>query len=79
MVSLKSCFFKEESRKAKTPLLFKEGWTRPQENGSVHLNGADGVVRNFFTTPSAPLRKLRNIFLMAQPPLLKKGGESYTT
>jgi len=38
------------------------------------LEGADGVVRNFFTTPSAPLRMLRHNFLMAQPPLLQKEG-----
>ncbi len=41
--------------------------------------GADGVVspRNIssqMTTPSAPLRWLRSIFLMAQPPLLFQEG-----
>src|SRR5882672_11481319 len=44
-------------------------------------NGADGVVaheKRFaeLTTPSAPLRWLRSIFLMAQPPLLSEEGNT---
>ena len=54
------------------------------------FNGADGVVgngtslRNAFgntsaisTTPSAPLRWLRGLFLMAQPPLLYQEGNCH--
>src|SRR5262245_986554 len=57
---------------AHSPLLAKEGWTRPKENAAKHpLIGADGVVVSSYrlfipngfvnrwletTTPSAPLR-----------------------
>src|SRR5215475_10486696 len=53
------------------------------------FNGADGVVQNGTSpkecipkqfvnpsTPSAPLRRLRNILLMPQPPLLYQEGNS---
>ena len=73
------------------PSFAKEGWTRPKENGAKHpLKGADGVVVSSYrlsnpigcdnrwletTTPSAPAKE-RGHFLMAQPPLLREGGES---
>jgi len=73
------------------PSFAKEGWTRPKENVAKHpLKGADGVVvssyrllipNNFVkrwfetTTPSAPIGN-GAIFFMAQPPLLREGGES---
>ncbi len=50
------------------PLLEKEGW-REATGWSVRSNRFAGL-----TTPSAPLRWLRVIFLMAQPPLLFKEG-----
>jgi hypothetical protein len=72
------------------PSFAKEGWTRPKEDAAKHpLKGADGVVVSSYrlfiptcfdnrwletTTPSAPLRN-EAIFFMAQPPLLREGGE----
>ena len=63
------------------PLLCEERWPRHQKYCEASLDGADGVVRaakpySFLelTTPSAPLRWLRSIFLMAQPPLLCEEG-----
>ncbi len=61
-----------------TPLLGKGGVDAPSRNVPVPLKGADGVVRPNFktisferTTPSAPIRGLRDIFLKgaATPPL----------
>ena len=68
----------------------KEGWTRPKEIAAkLPLIGADGVVVSSCrlsnrigcdnrwletTTPSAPVRKWA-IFFMAQPPLVRKGGD----
>ena len=48
---------------------------------SPFRNGADGVVAHTtrfaeLTTPSAPLRLLRGILLMAQPPLLSEEGNN---
>src|SRR5439155_20141671 len=61
--------------------LAKEGWPRHQGKWSRSLGGAAGVVRSTSdnrwlepTTPSAPQRWLRSIFLMAQPPLLLQGN-----
>ena len=63
--------------------LVKEGWTRPQEKcREASLLGADGVVRS--TTDNRWLDQppvcasqlwLREVFLIAQPPLLVQGGE----
>ena len=66
------------SKKA-IPLLLKEGWTRhPANVAKPPFKGADGVVASLSqraTTPSAPIRRLRIIFLdgAATPP--SKGGE----
>ena len=69
-------------RRLHIALLAKEGWTRHQEDAAKRpLKGADGVVAHEprdsqATTPSAPLRWLRPIFLRAQPPLLCKEGNT---
>ena len=65
-----------------SPLLPKEGWTRPKENAAKPpLKGADGVVVSSYRliggSKQLPrLRQLRNgaVFFMAQPPLLRKEG-----
>jgi hypothetical protein len=73
------------------PSFAKEGWTRPKEKAAKHpLKGADGVVVSSYrlsspndlynrwletTTPSAPAKE-RGHFFMAQPPLLREGGDS---
>src|SRR5437762_375580 len=51
---------------AKPPLMERTGWL-------IHAYGVGA------TTPSAPLRWLRDIILMAQPPLLGKEGCSLRT
>src|SRR2546422_10789288 len=68
------------------PVLGEEGWLRHQEDAAKPpYKGADGVVvpDNFtpstftiMTTPSAPLRRLRAFFLLAQPPLLFQEGNT---
>jgi hypothetical protein len=47
---------------AHSPLLIEEGWTRPQKNIAEGILGigADGVVKNGLTTPSARQRWLRS-------------------
>jgi len=65
-------------RRRKSPPL-EEGWTRHQENAAEPplWSGRGGHSRKLFprlTTPSAPLRRLRDIFLQAQPPLLSRRG-----
>src|SRR5207245_10506270 len=71
-------------------LLAKEGWPRHQEDdaeGHQSWRGRGGqsskrvwnAFRNIssqMTTPSAPLRWLRSVFLMSQPPLLILEGHS---
>ena len=75
---------------SRIPLLAKEGWTRPKENAAkLPSIGADGVVVSSYrlfnpngfdkrqletTTPSAPSKEWGH-FLLAQPPLLREGGE----
>ena len=77
--------------KATFPSFAKEGWTRPKENAAKHpLIGADGVVVSSHrlsspigfdnrwpetTTPSAPAKERGHFFFMAQPPLLREGGD----
>ena len=72
------------------PSFAKEGWTRPKENAAQHpLRSGRGscfklplihpervrISRGLKQLPR--LRRLRNgaIFFMAQPPLLREGGE----
>ena len=76
-----------EQRAHGIPSLVKEGWPRHQENRPVPLKGADGVVRSSSnnnrwlerTTPSTPLRWLREIYLLgaATPPLPRRGVYTY--
>jgi hypothetical protein len=86
-----SCFPAESFGHAcRPPPVFKEGWPRDEENGPLPLNSADGVVgkdiakRPYEFPRSGPLvgalreylRQLeRGHLRMAQPPLLKNGGE----
>src|SRR5881394_3276325 len=69
----------------KLPALVKAGWTRHQERCcEASLYGADGAVRSNYRLIGddlnqpprlRELRLLRDIFLIAQPPLLIQGGE----
>ena len=53
------------------PSYFRRGG-RDLKKMDPFLLGADGVVRNnCLTTPAALLMMLRDIFMIAQPPLLK--------
>ncbi len=60
------------------PLLEQEGWTRHQENAAKHpLKGADGVVSSgkYLENDHPVCAALeRELFLMAQPPILFKEG-----
>src|SRR5206468_12490203 len=56
------------------PLLAEEGW-REAPGWSVRRNRVNAGL----TTPSAPLRWLRIIFLVAQPPLLCEEGNALNT
>src|SRR6266850_1922290 len=69
------------------PLLGEEGWLRHQENAAkppYEGRRRGGQSRITFqrqhvpimTTPSAPLRRLRVFFLLAQPPLLFQEGNT---
>src|SRR2546427_1604838 len=68
------------------PLLGEEGWLRHQEDAAKPPYEAqtgwsvpDNVTTSTFTimtTPSAPLRRLRAFFLLAQPPLLFQEGNT---
>ena len=69
---------------SKVPSLAKEGWTRHQENAAKPpLMERTGwfvqrpIIGGFNEPPRLrPIRKLRAIFLRAQPPLLCQGGDS---
>src|SRR5215831_15971740 len=66
------------------PALVKAGWLRPLKKGAKPPQRAqtgrfvqpsdESVVEP--TTPSAPFRWLRDIFLTSRPPRLDQGGES---
>jgi len=77
------------NRRGVFPSFAKEGWTRPKKVLRSLLCGADGVVVSSYrlfipndfdkrwletTTPSAPTTE-RDHFFMAQPPLLREGGD----
>jgi len=82
-------FYDGSYRSAEFPFFAKKGWTRPKEDAAKHPlwsgrgscfklpliypNRLDKRLLET-TTPSAPLRN-GAIFLMAQPPLLRKGGD----
>ncbi len=91
MKSLPSkCVCRTNVEQERIPLLAKERWTRHQEDdaeGHQSWRGRGGqfskrvcnAIRDIsseMTTPSAPQRWLRSIFLMVQPPLLCQGGDS---
>ena len=59
------------ARASRIPLLAEEGW-REAPGWSVRQNQSYAGL----TTPSAPLRWLRDIFLLAQPPLLCEEGNT---
>src|SRR5262249_9732845 len=63
------------------PSSAEEGWTRPLENIAKQpcWSGRGGGAKEFTaqTPPSARNQWLRNFFLVAQPPLLSRGGNSH--
>src|SRR5215831_5903913 len=73
----------ERFQLSEVPSLVKEGWPRHQEKcREATFDGADGVVGSTTdnrwlqrTTPSAPARRLRAIFLVGAftPPLPRRG------
>ena len=63
------------------PSLERRGGCAAKKSCEATIARADGVVAHTkcsaeLTTPSAPLRWLRSIFLMAQPPLLSEEGST---
>ena len=57
------------------PLLAEEGWREP-DRAKPQLKTGKPSISAGLTTPSAPLRWLRGIFLVAQPPLLCEEGNA---